>query len=452
MTSKSRNLWPYYVPLVLLLGAYEGLNELIPLRSIPGLAAWKPLSWGITAVLVFAALAPLVVRFENRFRLDSRPRTRIVLAHLAAAVVFSVVQTTLTVSLRKLLYWLASDAYTFGNVAFQGFYELQRDLIVYAIVLVIVFAVREFRNRRARELRAAEMAAELSEARLRHLTTQIEPHFLFNCLNAISNRMHEDVAAADRMISQLGDLLRAAYETDRDMLVPLERELGWLRGYTGMMGERFRGQLAFEVEVEPGLEAVRVPRLLLQPLVENALKHGLGEGRGRLHVDVRRDGRCLQYTVSDDGAGLSGPPLAPGTGLSNISRRLELLFPGDHTFELSARTPRGVVATVRFPVAARSTLWSLSRMSRRRVRSSGAFSPSYPISGSSRRPPRWRKASPRSPRPFPMSCISISNSVRAAASRSSMGFATSRLRWSCLRRPTRNMPCAPSRCRRSITC
>jgi LytS/YehU family sensor histidine kinase len=302
--------------------------------------------------LAIAALAPLIVRFENRFRLDSRPRTRIVLAHLAAAVVFSIVQTTLTVSLRKLLYWLAGDAYTFGNVAFQGFYELQRDLVVYAIVLVVVFAVREFRNRRAGELRAAQMAAELSEARLRHLTTQIEPHFLFNSLNAISNRMHEDVAAADRMISQLGDLLRAAYETDRDVLVPLERELGWLRGYTGMMAERFRGQLAFEVEVEPGLEAVRVPRLLLQPLLENALKHGLGEGRGRLHVDVRRDGRCLQYTVSDDGAGLSGAPLAPGTGLSNISRRLELLFPGDHTFDLSARTPRGVVATVRFPVAA----------------------------------------------------------------------------------------------------
>jgi LytS/YehU family sensor histidine kinase len=98
--------------------------------------------------------------------------------------------------------------------------------------------------------------------------------------------------------------------------------------------------------VEPGLETVRVPRLLLQPLVENALKHGLGEGCGRLHVDVRRDGRCLRYTVSDDGAGLTGAPIAPGTGLSNISRRLELLFPGDHSFELAACTPRGVVVTV----------------------------------------------------------------------------------------------------------
>jgi two-component system LytT family sensor kinase len=352
MTTPSRKLWPVYVLVVLLLGAYQGLNELIPLRSIPQLAAWKPFIWDMTSVVVIATLVPLIVRFEYRFRLDSRPRLRIVVAHVAAAVVFSIVHTSVMVLLRKLIYWLAGDVYTFGNVLIMGFYELQKDLITYAIVLISVFAIREFRNRRAGELRAAEMAAELSEARLRHLTTQIEPHFLFNSLNAISNRMHEDVAAADRMISQLGDLLRAAYETDRDVLVPLERELGWLRGYTGMMAERFRGQLSFELEVEPGLETVRVPRLLLQPLVENALKHGLAEGRGQLHVDVRRDGRCLQYTVSDDGAGLSGAPPSPGTGLSNISRRLELLFPGDHRFDLSARTPRGVVATVRFPVAA----------------------------------------------------------------------------------------------------
>jgi sensor histidine kinase YesM len=352
MMSKPQKLWPAYVLLVLLLGAYQGLNELIPLRSIPGLATWKPFTWDMTSVAVIAALVPLIIRFENRFRLDSRPRLRIVVVHVVAAVMFSIVHTSVMVLLRKLIYWLVGDVYTFGNVLIMGFYELQKDLITYAIVLIIVFAIREFRDRRAGELRAAEMAAELSEARLRHLTTQIEPHFLFNSLNAISNRMHEDVAAADRMISQLGDLLRAAYETDRDVLVPLERELGWLRGYTDMMAERFRGQLSFEVEVEPGLETVRVPRLLLQPLVENALKHGLAEGRGRLQVDVRRDGRCLQYTVSDDGAGLSGAPAAPGTGLSNISRRLELLFPGAHSFDLSARSPRGAVATVRFPVAA----------------------------------------------------------------------------------------------------
>jgi two-component system LytT family sensor kinase len=129
------------------------------------------------------------------------------------------------------------------------------------VILIVIFAVREFRVRRAGKLRAAELAGELAAARLRHLTAQIEPHFLFNSLNAISNRMREDVDTADRMISHLGDLLRAAYDTDDQVIVPLGRELEWFRGYAAMMSERFRGQLAFELAVESGLEAIRVPRL-----------------------------------------------------------------------------------------------------------------------------------------------------------------------------------------------
>jgi len=218
------------------------------------------------------------------------------------------------------------------------------------VTLVIVFAVREFRVRRAGELRATQLAADLSEARLRQLTAQIEPHFLFNSLNAISNRMHEDVHAADRMISQLGDLLRAAYQSDRSVLVPLARELGWLRGYAAMMAERFRGELAFDLDVEPGLDSLEVPRLLLQPIVENALEHGLAGGGGAVRVAVRRARGRLEYEVSDDGVGLADADLKSGTGLSNIARRLELLFPGDHTLRVAPGAAGGTVVTVAFPV------------------------------------------------------------------------------------------------------
>ena len=119
-----------------------------------------------------------------------------------------------------------------------------------------------------------------------------------------------------------------------------------------MMGERFRGQLTFEIGIEPGLETLQVPRLLLQPIVENALRHGLTDGRGYVQVDVRRDGRRLKYTVSDDGTGFPDTPIMRGTGISNISRRLELLFPGDHTLEFGTRQPRGAAVTVSFPVTA----------------------------------------------------------------------------------------------------
>jgi two-component system, LytTR family, sensor kinase len=344
-----RRLWAIYLVLMLLFAAYQGLNGVI---GSPGFAPWKPFVWEVSSVVLITALVPLIVRFENRFRLDSRRRARILLAHAAGVLVFSSVHTSGMVVLRKLAYAWAGQSYDFGNIFIRGFYELQKDVILYGLVLVVVFAVREFRIRRAGELRAAQLAADLGEARLRHLTAQIEPHFLFNALNAISNRMHEDVAAADRMISQLGDLLRAAYEADHHLLVPLERELSWLTSYAAMMGERFRGQLQFEIVVQPGLTAVSVPRLLLQPLVENAIRHGLADGRGWLQVDVRREGKRLRCTVSDDGAGLPDSPVAHGTGLANISRRLELLFPGDHTLDLAQRAPRGAVVTVSFPVLA----------------------------------------------------------------------------------------------------
>jgi two-component system LytT family sensor kinase len=344
--------WPLYLALTLLLGAYEGLNQTIGLRSShPAYATWKPFVWELSSVLVVLAIIPLVARFERRFRLDSRPRIRALLAHMAGGVAFSIVHTTGMVLIRKLAYALAGDSYKFGNILVGGFYELQKDLITYVVILLVLFAIREFRIRRAGELRAAELAAELSEARLRHLTAQIEPHFLFNTLNAISNRMREDVDAADRMISQLGDLLRAAYEPDDSVLVPLGRELGWLRGYAAMMAERFRGHLAFEIEVEPGLEMALVPRLLLQPIVENAIRHGLDDGHGWLRVEVRREGPRIQYTVSDDGVGLPDTPLERGTGLSNISRRLELLFSNDHALTITSRAPCGAVVTVSFPVS-----------------------------------------------------------------------------------------------------
>ncbi|MGH9646855.1 MAG: sensor histidine kinase, partial [Bryobacteraceae bacterium] len=283
--------WLLYFVLALLMGAYLGINQRI---DNPGIAVWKPFVWEYSSALIIVALVPVVVGLERRFHVDARPRGRVIAVHLAGAIVFSAVHVTVIVALRKLAYALAGESYDFGNVPVRAFYELQKDAIIYVVIMLVAFAVREFRVRRAGELRAAQLVVDLSDARLRQLTAQIEPHFLFNTLNAISNRMREDVDAADRMISHLGDLLRAAYDTDHQVLVPLGSELGWLRGYAVMMVERFRGQFAFDLDVEPGLEAVEVPRLLLQPIVENAIRHGLGEGCGWLSVDVRRVGAHIR--------------------------------------------------------------------------------------------------------------------------------------------------------------
>jgi two-component system, LytTR family, sensor kinase len=343
--------WALYVVFGLLLGVYLGINQIVDLRGHVEIAAWKPLVWEISSVIVIFTLIPLVVRFERRFRLNARPRWRIIAAHLGAALVFSTLHIAGMLLLRNLAYAIAGQHYDYGNLPVRAFYEFQKDLITYLSILVVIFAIREFQIRRSADLRAAELAADLSQARLKHLTAQIEPHFLFNALNAISNRMHEDVEAADRMISALGALMRAAYDSDGQVLVPLATELEWLRGYAAMMTGRFRGQLSFELKVEPGLEGVEVPRLVLQPLVENALKHGLAGGRGNLWVAVTRHGSTLQYTISDDGVGIKDTTINPGTGLSNVQRRLELLFPGTHTFMLATRSPQGTEVTLSFPVA-----------------------------------------------------------------------------------------------------
>jgi len=335
-----------------MLGGYLGLNQLIGLRSDGStLAAWKPFLWEFSSAIIVLALVPVIISLEKRFPIDGKPRGRIVLVHLAAAVAFSAVHTTFIVTTRKLVYLLAGETYTF-NLSIAPFYELQKDVIVYALFLGALFTLRQLRVRREGELRAAELAAEVGAARLRALTAQIEPHFLFNSLNAISNRMHEDVEAADRMISRLGDLLRGAYENDDAVLVPLRRELDWLDGYTVMMRERFRDRLSYSLELEPGLDDVPVPRLLIQPLVENALRHGLADGAGCVSVTVRRRGPRIEYTISDDGAGLAAAEPAIGTGLANVKRRLELLFPHDHELNVAQRTPRGVTVTVSFPAAA----------------------------------------------------------------------------------------------------
>jgi two-component system, LytTR family, sensor kinase len=343
-----RASWMLYALLAVLFGLYLGVNQMLDNSR---LATWKPFVWEVSSAIIIFPCIPLIVRFERRFRVDAKTWWRTLLAHIGGALVFCALHVSGIVLIRKSVYALMGETYDFGDPLVRSFYELQKDLISYTVILIVIFAYRQFQVRRSGEIQAAKLAAELSQARLSHLTAQIEPHFLFNALNAISNRMHEDVEAADRMISDLGDLMRAAYDSDNHVLVPLARELDWLRGYASMMTERFRGRLSFDLKVAPGLEAVQVPRLLLQPLVENALRHGLPAGRGNLCVDVTREGATLHYTVSDDGEGIKDTVIKPGTGLSNIARRLELLFPGAHTFTLLPRQPKGTVASLSFPVA-----------------------------------------------------------------------------------------------------
>jgi signal transduction histidine kinase len=339
-----------YVVFPVLFGLYLGLNELIGRANAHReIEYWKPIVWETTSVVVIMALVPLIFWFERRHPLESPGRWRTVGIHFLGACAFSIVHVVGMIGARELIYRLQSLHYDYGNPWLTLLFEFQKDVVTYTIVLLIAFTIRQYKRRREGELLATELSRSVSDARLRQLTAQIDPHFIFNALNAISNRMHEDVEAADRMLTRLADLMRAAYETDVGVFVELGREIELLRGYLVLMGERFRGQLNIEVVVEPGLESLRVPRLLIQPLVENALKHGLVQGRGTLRVELRRRDDQLTCLVLDDGIGIA-EPVRMGTGLSNVSHRLELLFPSKHEFQIAPAEAGGTRVWLAFPV------------------------------------------------------------------------------------------------------
>jgi len=270
--------------------------------------------------------------------------------HVPAAVAFSLVHTLGMVGMRKVVYALMGTRYDFGDPLLGFAYELQKDLITYALIAGFCVAWRALRARRERELTLLQLERDLGQARLAQLTAQIEPHFIFNTLNAISNRMHEDVEAADRMIAALAVLMRVALSETGEARVRVVDDVLWLERYFELMRERFRGKLETQVRLDPAARNARIPRLLLQPLVENAFEHGLASGRGRVDVSIDVAGDRLRCVVADDGRGLA-PGYVPGVGLANVRHRLELLYPGQHRFAIAPGTVTGTRIEIELPLS-----------------------------------------------------------------------------------------------------
>jgi two-component system, LytTR family, sensor kinase len=344
--------WMAYAAAWAALGTWLGINVIIGHRNggMP-IAAWEPMTWELSSVALMAVLAVAVYRFEQRVPLSGPQWWRHLPVHILAAIAFSAVHTAGMVGIRQIVYSLYGSRYDFGDMWLGFAYELQKDLISYAIIIVVCIALRAQRLRRNRELAVIRLERDLSEARLAQLTAQIEPHFMFNTLNAISNRMHEDVDAADRMMVAFAELLRAALAESGSAHVRVEDDVVWLERYFELMRERFRGKLETKVTLDPDARSARIPRLLLQPLVENAFEHGLKSGRGCVEVTIRADGDRLHCTVEDDGSGIDAE-FTPGTGLANVRSRLDLLYPQSHIFRIEPRPAGGTRIRIDLPLSA----------------------------------------------------------------------------------------------------
>ena len=212
-------------------------------------------------------------------------------------------------------------------------------------------------NRRVRtgELEAAQMAHSLVQARHQALRAQLQPHFLFNTLHSISTLIHLDPDAADKMVIRLADLLRMSLDTTTEQLIPLRREIVCVELYLGIEKVRFQERLEIRTEIPAELGEIPVPSFLLQPLVENAIKHGLSKlGRGgRILIRARRDGDWLVLEVEDTGVGYQ-PTGSEGVGLSNTRSRLALLYGESQSLEISGIPDTGTRVAVRVPISGRA--------------------------------------------------------------------------------------------------
>ncbi len=220
-------------------------------------------------------------------------------------------------------------------------------------VIGVAHAVEFYRAVQARELVAADLRTRLSQAQLEVLRAQLHPHFLFNTLNSIATLVHRDAHAADRMVTDLADLLRATLEHSGSQEIPLAAELDLLDRYVGIIRGRFADRLTVEYTVPPDVRDALVPQFLLQPLVENALEHGIASrpGPGRVEISARRAGTELHISVRDDGLGLNGAPSnGHGVGLTNMRNRLAELYGAGDRVTLAPASPNGgAVAAVTLP-------------------------------------------------------------------------------------------------------
>jgi two-component system, LytTR family, sensor kinase len=299
------------------------------------------------AMVLFVA----VVALTWRYPLD-RPGWRShVRIHGAALVAYSVAHTTILHVTRSIIFPVAGlGPYDYGYMPARYVMEFGNDAVSYAFFIILITVYRYRRTTQQREVRTAHLERGLAQAELRSLRLQLQPHFLFNALNTISSTMYDDPRSADRMIGQLSELLRLSLRTSHTQEVRLRDELDVLTCYLGLMRARFGERLSVTVTVPDHLHDALVPSLLLQPLVENAIRHGNASHVGRGVIDVRvveAAGR-LRLEIRDDGPGVpdGNDIFSHGVGLSATRDRLRLLYGGAHQFEAGNRNGGFVVSIV----------------------------------------------------------------------------------------------------------
>jgi signal transduction histidine kinase len=322
------------------------------------------LSWYLLFSYKWFAVSPLIFAQARRWPLERGKVLRHLPIHLGLIIGFHFVSTPLITALH---YWLGFPPLGGAIANLTDYiireiwhpYTILLNFFFYWVVLIVGWSLDYQRKFREGEMKAAVLAAQLAEAQLRALKMQLQPHFLFNTLNSVSALLHQDTEAADKMVARLGNFLRMTMENGGAQLTTFREELEFLRLYLDIERARFKDRLEVRIEMEndgPALLNARIPNLILQPLVENAIRHGIAKQYAPGQIGVRaliRDGR-LQVEIADNGPGIAarnGPAPAMGVGLSNTLARLEQLYGGDYLLAFKNNEPHGLIVTLEIPLA-----------------------------------------------------------------------------------------------------
>ena len=304
----------------------------------------------LTDIYVWALVVPVIVWLVRRQPIEGSGWAKALALHLAAGAAIVTIKFFFDSGLSVLLPWMEARSIALPRYVFQ----FLPNLITYAGINSIAHAVDYARKYRNRELRASQLEARLAQVQLQVLRMQLQPHFLFNTLHAISALMHRDADAADRMLVRLSDLLRLTIDKIGVHEVSLKEELEFLRSYLEIEETRFQDRLSVDLQIDPTALDARVPNLILQPLVENSIRHGIAPRSTPGHIEVRaeREDGKLRLTVSDDGPGLPDGPdnwRKQGLGLANVQARLTQLYGADHQLALKNRPEGGLAVTLTIP-------------------------------------------------------------------------------------------------------
>ena len=330
-------------------------NEWIPWRNI--------VIGYMAAMYVCAAFTPAILWLGRRWTVDQAHGRRPIALHLLASIAFSLVSTVLEVPLLAGLGMLPAFA---GPTSFAKDlwillpYDLHGGIIRYWAVVGLQALFRSNQEARRSEREALELkvhssqlAEQLTSSQLSALKMQLHPHFLFNTLSAIMVLVRQGKGReAETMLSRLSDLLRHTLDDVEAQEVPLWRELDFLRLYLSIEQVRFEDRLRVRIEAGPEVSDALVPHMALQPIVENAVRHGLGQSEQPvlIHVTVSRTNGHLALTVTDDGPGCPAPVFEEkGIGLTNTRNRLQRLYGAAATLSAENRLPRGVQVTMTLP-------------------------------------------------------------------------------------------------------